>query len=75
MPIKISQPVDEIPVGGSSNPSMFDEKPIGKSQGAFMMSEFPEGQPEEAPATNYTMAQKLKSKAPKMRLSGMEDML
>lgn len=31
MPPKTSQPLDEIPVGGNKNPSMFDEKPIGKS--------------------------------------------
>ena len=35
------------------------------------MSEFPEGQEEQPVVTNYTMAQKLKSKAPKMRLGGL----
>ena len=39
------------------------------------MSEFPEGQPEEVAPTTYTMEQKLKSKAVKMRLSGLEDLL
>lgn len=53
----------------------FDEKPIGKSEAAFNISEFPEGQPEEPQTTNYTMAQKLKSKAIKLRLSGLEDLL
>jgi hypothetical protein len=48
---------------------MFDEKPIGKSE--FNMSEFPEGGEQTPVETNYTMMQKLKSKAAKLRLSGM----
>ena len=44
-PIKNSQPLDEIPVGGNNNVSAFDEKPIGKSEANFMMSEFPQGEP------------------------------
>ena len=39
------------------------------------MSEFPEGEEQPVTETNYTMAQKLKSKAVKMRLSGMEELL
>jgi hypothetical protein len=35
------------------------------------MSEFPEGDEQPAVETNYTMSQKLKSKAVKMKLSGM----
>ena len=62
-------------MGGNNNSSAFDEKPIGKSDNNFMMSEFPEGQPEEVAPTTYTMEQKLKSKAVKMRLSGLEDLL
>lgn len=70
-PPKSSQPLDEIPVEGNNSQNPFDEKPIGKSEGAFNISEFPEGQPEEPQTTNYTMAQKLKSKAIKLRLSGL----
>ena len=50
----------------------FDEMPIGK--GNFNISEFPEGD-EERVEVNYTMGQKLKSKAFKLRLSGLEDLL
>lgn len=75
MPPKNSRPLDEIPVGGNNTMGAFDEKPIGKSEAAFNISEFPEGQPEEPQTTNYTMAQKLKSKAIKLRLSGLEDLL
>ena len=49
--------------------------PIGKGNNAFMMSEFPEGGEEQPAETNYTMDQKLKSKAVKLRLSGLEDLL
>ena len=41
MPLKPTQPLDEIPVGGNNNQNMFDVKPIGKTGGAFIMSEFP----------------------------------
>lgn len=75
MPPTITRPLDEIPVGGNNTQNTFDEKPIGKAQGAFNISEFPEGQPEEPQTTNYTMSQKLKSKAIKLRLSGLEDLL
>ena len=39
------------------------------------MSEFPEGEQETPVETNYTMSQKIKSKAVKLRLSGFEDLL
>ena len=63
--------IDEIPIGGGGK---LDEMPIGKGN-TFNMSEFPE-EGEQAPVeTNYTMSQKLKSKAVKLRLSGMQDLL
>ena len=40
-----------------------------------MMSEFPEGNEQPVVETNYTMAQKLKSKAVQMKLSVMSDLL
>lgn len=39
------------------------------------MSEFPEGDVVEVAPTTYTMSQKLKSKAVKMRLSGLDDLI
>ena len=39
------------------------------------MSEFPDEDQVAPVETNYTMSQKLKSKAIKLRLSGMEDLL
>lgn len=66
--------MEEIPIP-TNTASTFDEKPIGKSE--FNMSEFPdEGeQPANETQTEYPMLQKLKSKAPKIRLSGLEDLL
>lgn len=65
--------LDELPIGGKKN--NLDEAPIGGGSN-FMMSEFPEGeQPGEVQQTNYPMGQKLKSKAIKLRLSGLEDLL
>ena len=44
--------------------------PVGKSN--FNMSEFPEGNEDnQVQETQYTMSQKLKSKAMKLRLSGL----
>lgn len=70
---KTTQPLDEIPVGGN-NVNTFDDKPIAK--GNFNISEFPEGG-EAAPVveTTYTMTQMLKSKANKLKLSGLEALL
>jgi hypothetical protein len=72
MSAKNTQPLDEIAVGGNNcNPNSFDDKPIAK--GNFTISEFPEGG--EAPPvveTTYTMTQMLKSKAAKLKLSGLE---
>lgn len=39
------------------------------------MSEFPEGDVVEVAPTTYSMSQKLKSKAVKMRLSGLDDLI
>lgn len=66
---KTTQPLDEIPVEGN-NVNTFDDKPIAK--GNFNISEFPEGG-EAAPVveTTYTMTQMLKSKANKLKLSGL----
>lgn len=72
---KNTQPLDEIPVGGNNtNQNNFDEKPIGK--GTFNISEFPEGG-EALPVveTTYTMTQMLKSKANKLKLSGLQALL
>lgn len=52
-------------------PGNFDEVPIGKS--SFSVSEFPEGGSGQK-EMNYPMTQKLKSKALKLRLSGLEDL-
>ena len=38
VPIKNSQPLDEIPVGGNNAGSGFDEKPIGQSANTFNIS-------------------------------------
>lgn len=65
------QPLDEIPLG---NNSAFDDKPIPKSN--FNWSEYPEGeQVETVQETHYSMKQMLNSKANKLKLSGLEELL
>ena len=66
--------LDEIPVGGGGGmgeKGEFDELPIGGNKNTFDISEFPEGGEQAQVETTYTMEQKLKSKAVKLRLSGM----
>jgi hypothetical protein len=70
VPLKNGQPLDEIPVGGNNGTNTFDDKPIPK--GNFNLSEFPEGEAPVVQETNYTMTQMLKSKANKLKLTGME---
>lgn len=55
---------------GNNNVNTFDDKPIPK--GNFNISEFPEGEAPVVQETTYTMTQMLKSKANKLKLSGLE---
>ena len=70
-PIKSTQPLDEIPI--SANKAAFDDKPIPKSN--FNWSEYPEGGEEVVQETHYPMGQLLKSKAVKLKLQGLEELL